>query len=102
MAVVTDAAIDMLLASQINEIFADHYDVIVHDDDVTTFETVITALVKLFGHSPERAEELAWVVHRHGEAVVTTLPKDEAEVGVAGLHSYRINASMRPTGTASA
>lgn len=89
--------VDPLLAIEIASIFAAHYDVIVHNDDVTTFETVIAALVSLFGHSRDRAEQLAWVVHRTGSAVVATLPKPEAEEGVTGLHARGITASMRPS-----
>jgi ATP-dependent Clp protease adaptor protein ClpS len=96
---ITETAVDPELIAAVTAVFADHFDVLVHNDDVTTFETVITALVTIFDHTTDRAVELAWVVHRRGEAVVATLPRDEAESGVAALHSFRIQASMRPAGT---
>lgn len=73
---------------------ADLYKVIVWNDDVTTFEQVITALVTLFDHTPEKAEELAWTVHRTGKAIAAVLEKDAAERGVQGLHAKKIQASL--------
>ncbi|MGD0749477.1 MAG: ATP-dependent Clp protease adaptor ClpS, partial [Acidimicrobiales bacterium] len=47
----------------------DLWAVIVWNDDVTTFQTVIRAFVEIFGHSVERADQLAWKIHRTGKAV---------------------------------
>ena len=81
--------------AEINAMFADMYQVIVHDDDVTTFATVITALVQLFDHDVEEAEGLAMQVHRNGTATAAVLEKAEAEAGVKGLQSFKITASMK-------
>lgn len=88
----TDVSADT--AAEIDAIFGDKYKVIVHNDDVTTFATVITALVQLFDHTVEEAEELAHQVDSTGRAVVAVLSKDEAAAGVTGLHSFKIQASM--------
>jgi ATP-dependent Clp protease adaptor protein ClpS len=72
----------------------DLWAVIVWNDDVTTFETVISAFVEIFGHSPERAERLAWKIHRTGKAVVAVRPKPEAEDAVHRLHDRKIQASL--------
>lgn len=80
--------------AEINAMFADMYQVVVHDDDVTTFATVITALVQLFDHDVEEAESLAMQVHRNGAATAAVLEKAEAEAGVKGLQSFKITASM--------
>jgi ATP-dependent Clp protease adaptor protein ClpS len=82
------------LESELAAIFDDLWAVVVHDDDVTTFDTVIAALMDLFNHDLPEAERLAWVVHTSGKAVVAVLKKDAAEAGVKGLHGYRIQASM--------
>ena len=95
----SSTAVEFDIAAAVNAVFAEHFDVVVHNDDVTTFDTVITALVSLFGHTAQRAEELAWEVHRSGEAVVATLPEPEAAEGVIGLHGFKIRASMRPAGS---
>lgn len=87
-----DVEIDADLVAALEEIAADLYKVIVLNDDVTTFDTVITALVRLFDHSVEEAEELAQKVDREGLAVVALLPKEEAIKGTEGLHGYKIQA----------
>jgi ATP-dependent Clp protease adapter protein ClpS len=82
------------LVEEIESIFDDGWSVIVHNDDVTTFETVITALRRIFGHSADDAEALAWRVHREGKAIVAVQTKDEATASVKKLHSYKIQASI--------
>ena len=72
----------------------DLWAVIVWNDDVTTFQTVIQAFVEIFGHTVERADKLAWQIHRTGKAVAAVRPKDEAEAAVHALHLRKISASL--------
>ncbi len=74
--------------------FEDLWAIIVWNDDVTTFQTVIRAFVEIFGHTVERADELAWRIHRTGKAVAAVRPKDEAEAAVEALHQRKIQASL--------
>jgi len=74
--------------------FEDLWAVVVWNDDVTTFQTVIRAFVEIFGHTPERADELAWRIHRTGKAVAAVRPKDEAEAAVQALHERKIQATL--------
>jgi hypothetical protein len=46
--------------------------VILYDDDIHTFDEVITQLVKATGCTVERAEKHAWVVHTQGKDCVDT------------------------------
>jgi ATP-dependent Clp protease adapter protein ClpS len=72
----------------------DLWAVIVWNDDVTTFQTVIRAFVEIFGHTVERADQLAWKIHRTGKAVAAVRPKDEAEAAVHALHLRKIQATL--------
>ncbi len=72
----------------------DLWAVIVWNDDVTTFQTVIEAFVDIFGHTVERADQLAWRIHRTGKATVAVRPKDEAEAGAHALHQRKISATI--------
>ena len=85
-----------LVDQDVDAFFAteDLWAVIVWNDDVTTFQTVIRAFVEIFGHSIERADELAWRIHRTGKAVAAVRPKDEAEAAVHALHERRIQATL--------
>jgi ATP-dependent Clp protease adaptor protein ClpS len=88
--VIVDADIDAFFATE------DLWAIIVWNDDVTTFQTVIQAFVEIFNHSVERADQLAWRIHRTGKAVAAVRPKDEAEAAVRDLHSRKISASLTP------
>ena len=83
------------LEQEISEIFDSLWAVIVHNDDVTSFATVIEALKTLFRHPHAEAERLAWVVHEKGQAVVAVLSEEEAKTGVDGLHGFGVQASTR-------
>ncbi len=86
--VIDDVDVDAFFATE------DLWAVIVWNDDVTTFQTVIDAFVEIFNHSAERADQLAWKIHRTGKAVAAVRPKDEAEAAVKALHRRKISASL--------
>jgi ATP-dependent Clp protease adaptor protein ClpS len=86
--VLEDADVDAFFVTE------DLWAVIVWNDDVTTFQTVIQAFVEIFHHTFERADQLAWKIHRTGKAVAAIRPKDEAEAAVRDLHRRKISASL--------
>lgn len=45
-------------------------ELILHNDDVNTFEFVIETLVELCGHSPVQAEQCTFLVHYRGKCSV--------------------------------
>lgn len=45
-------------------------DLILHNDDVNTFDFVIETLVELCGHNPLQAEQCAHIVHYNGKCAV--------------------------------
>jgi len=55
------------------------YRVIIHNDDVTTFEFVINILVTVFELSFRKAEHIAVETHYKGSCYVCTLPLNEAK-----------------------
>jgi len=85
---VDDADVDAFFKTE------DLWAIIVWNDDVTTFQTVIQAFVEIFNHSVERADQLAWKIHQTGKAVAAVRPKDEAEAAVHALHGRKISASL--------
>lgn len=54
------------------------YKVVVHNDDVTTFEFVIQLMTEIFGKSPEEATALTFRIHCSGKAVVGEYVYDQA------------------------
>src|ERR1700726_2301775 len=86
--VIDDADLDSFFETE------DLWAVIVWNDDVTTFQTVIQAFVEIFQHTVERADQLAWKIHQTGKAVAAVRPKDEAEAAVHALHRRGISATL--------
>jgi ADP-ribose pyrophosphatase YjhB (NUDIX family) len=55
---------------------------------------VTLVLRRVFGFPRERAEELMLRVHHEGRAVVAEEPREQAELHVAQLHGYGLQASL--------
>jgi ATP-dependent Clp protease adaptor protein ClpS len=57
---------------------------VLHNDDVNTFDHVIECLVEICNHEPEQAEQCAMIVHYKGKCIVKSgtyellLPMTEA------------------------
>lgn len=45
-------------------------ELVLFNDDVNTFEHVISTLVKVCNHEPEQAEQCAYIVHYKGKCTV--------------------------------
>lgn len=43
---------------------------VVHNDDVNTFDWVILSLMEICGHTEEQAEQLSLIIHFKGKAIV--------------------------------
>lgn len=55
------------------------YRVIIHNDNVTTFEFVINILVTVFTVTFARATRIAYEAHSRGNSYVCTLPLEQAK-----------------------
>ena len=68
--------------------------VIVWDDPINLMSYVAFVFRKLFGFSEEKAHRLMLQVHTEGKAVVTSGPKEKAEMDVFRLHEHGLWATM--------
>ena len=62
--------IDVLLEEETEEHVDAPWRVILYNDEIHTFDEVISQLIKATGCDVGRAEELAWKVHTNGKAAV--------------------------------
>ena len=69
--------------------------VIVWNDPINLMSYVTLVLQKLFGYSHEKATELMLDVHHKGRAVVSSGPREKAELDVARLHEHGLWATMQ-------
>jgi ATP-dependent Clp protease adaptor protein ClpS len=69
--------------------------VIVWNDPVNLMSYVTFVFQKLFGYSLEKATKLMLDVHQKGKAVVSTGPREKAEMDVFHLHEHGLWATMQ-------
>lgn len=70
------------------------WNVIVWNDPITLMSYVVLVLRRLFGYDHETATKLMLQVHHEGRAVVATQPREQAEVTVARLHAFGLQATL--------
>ena len=63
---------EVLVEEEVEVQTAREYQIILHNDDVNTFDHVIRCLVRICDQTPEQAEQCAYIVHYHGKCVVKT------------------------------
>jgi ATP-dependent Clp protease adaptor protein ClpS len=71
--------------------------VIVWNDPINLMSYVTYVFQKLFGYSKEKASRLMLDVHHKGRAVVTSGPRERAELDVYRLHEHGLWATMEQT-----
>ena len=78
------------------------YRVIIHNDDVTPMDFVVTVLERIFFLGGTDAAHVMYTAHFRGAAYVQTLPKTEAQNRIgkahfaAGLEGYPLRFTMEP------
>jgi ATP-dependent Clp protease adaptor protein ClpS len=69
--------------------------VIVWNDPINLMSYVTFVFQKLFGYSIEKATSLMLDVHHKGRAVVSSGPREKAELDVFRLHEHGLWATMQ-------
>lgn len=69
--------------------------VLVWNDPINLMSYVTFVFQKLFGYSLEKATSLMLDVHEKGRAVVSSGPRDKAELDVFRLHEHGLWATMQ-------
>jgi ATP-dependent Clp protease adaptor protein ClpS len=68
--------------------------VIVWNDPINLMSYVTWVFQKLFGYSREKATKLMLDVHHKGRAIVSSGPRERAELDVFRLHEHGLWATM--------
>jgi len=69
--------------------------VIVWNDPINLMSYVTYVFQKLFGYSRDKATKLMLDVHQKGKAVVSSGPREKAELDVFRLHEHGLWATMQ-------
>ncbi len=67
-----DESPEVLVEEEVDVQTAREYQIVLHNDDVNTFDHVIRCLVRICDQTLEQAEQCAYIVHYHGKCVVKT------------------------------
>lgn len=70
------------------------WNVVVWNDPVNLMTYVVYVLRKLFGYSEEKATKLMLQVHHEGRAIVSSGPRERAEMDCFRLHRYGLWATL--------
>ena len=70
------------------------WNVVVHDDPVTTMIYVTKAFTEVFAYSKDKAHKLMMEVHGTGRSVVWTGDREQAELYVHKLHARHLLAHL--------
>ncbi|WP_339917664.1 ATP-dependent Clp protease adaptor ClpS [Yeosuana marina] len=58
----------------VDEKLVSQKEIVLHNDDVNTFDHVIETLMHVCDHTPEQAEQCSLIVHYNGKCTVKTGP----------------------------
>ena len=81
---------EVLLAEKV----AINNEIVLHNDDVNTFDHVIECLIKYCDHTDEQAEQCAILVHYKGKCTVKTGSFDELKPQCSALLEQGLSAEI--------
>jgi ATP-dependent Clp protease adaptor protein ClpS len=68
--------------------------IVVFNDDYNTFEHVIETFVRILDHTPEQAEQCAWLIHHKGKCKVKSGSYEELEPKCTAILETGISAEI--------
>jgi ATP-dependent Clp protease adaptor protein ClpS len=76
------------------EVVSNNNEIVLHNDDVNTFDHVIETLIRVCNHVPEQAEQCAMIVHYNGKCTVKTDVLDKLKPQCSQLLRAGLNAEI--------
>jgi len=79
------------------------YNVIFHNDDVTTFEFVILILIKIFNKKPDEALKITKQIHDEGKSIIAqynyeiAISKKQLTDAISAKNNFPLHCSIEPT-----
>ena len=80
---------DDVLEKEVNQ-----HHIVLHNDEVNTFEFVINSLITVCQHTVEQAEQCTWLVHFKGKCTVKTGELKDLEPRCSKLLSLGLSAEL--------
>ena len=70
------------------------WQIVLHNDEVNTFDWVIECLMKVCNHSKQQAEQCAWFVHYNGKYIVKNGDKETLKPVCESLQEKGLSAVL--------
>ena len=80
---------DDVLEKEVNQ-----HHIVLHNDEVNTFDFVINSLITVCQHTVEQAEQCTWLVHFKGKCTVKTGELKDLEPRCSKLLSLGLSAEL--------
>ncbi len=87
----SDTDIKERVSSESKDDIPPMYKVILHNDDYTSMEFVVTILMNVFGKSLEKAMKMMLNIHNRGKEICGLYPRQIAETKVETVHNMAAN-----------
>jgi ATP-dependent Clp protease adaptor protein ClpS len=79
----------VVLEKEVNQ-----HHIVLHNDEINTFDFVINSLINVCEHTEEQAEQCTWLVHFKGKCTVKTGELKELEPRCSKLLSLGLSAEL--------
>ena len=79
---------------QVDILTSKEHEIILHNDDVNTFEHVINCLIRYCDHTLEQAEQCTFIVHYSGKCTVKTGSFKDLEPRCSSLLKAELSAEL--------
>jgi len=70
------------------------HEIVLHNDEVNTFDFVIDSLIDVCNHTNEQAEQCTWLVHFKGKCTVKTGEYKDLKPRCSKLQSLGLSAEL--------
>ncbi|MCP4671314.1 MAG: ATP-dependent Clp protease adapter ClpS [Desulfobacula sp.] len=87
----SDTSIEERISSKSKDAIPPMYKVILHNDDYTSMEFVVTIIMNVFGKSLEKATQMMLNIHNRGKQICGVYPRQIAETKVETVHNLAAN-----------
>ena len=86
---------DVDVLEEVTRVTVTQKQIVIHNDDVNTFEHVIDCLVELCDHDMIQAEQCAWIIHNNGKCSVKRGTFDDLEPRCVALQDRGLLAAIQ-------
>lgn len=86
---------DVDVLEEVTRVTVTQKQIVIHNDDVNTFEHVIDCLMELCDHDMIQAEQCAWIIHNNGKCSVKRGTFDDLEPRCVALQDRGLLAAIQ-------